>query len=136
MYVAASPFRARYTRVDEHQVKRQVAPRTYTSCMALPSNVNGATTISAPPKPSKDLSVPADLVPVSDLLTVPGGKGRAIELRAGQFFKVTNTYGEQVSMQLPRPISRRAADIVQSLMLYFLLLGAWHDACVALCVHL
>ena len=67
--------------------------------MALPSLVEDAATITAPAKASKDISVPTNLVPVSDLLTVPGGKGRAIELRAGQYFKVTNTYGEQVSLQ-------------------------------------
>ena len=72
-------------------------PQSRTSCMALPSSVDGATTMTAPAKASKDLSVPTNLVPVTDALTVPGGKGRAIELKAGQYFKVTNTYGEQVS---------------------------------------
>ena len=75
---------------------RRAAPYIHTSCMVLPSSVDGATTMTAPSKPSKDLSVPANLVPVSDLLTVPGGKGRAVELKAGQYFKITNTYGEQV----------------------------------------
>lgn len=27
---------------------------------------------------------------------MPGGKGRAVELKKGQYFKITNTYGEQV----------------------------------------
>lgn len=79
-----------------HKRARRAVPRTQTSCRALPSSVDGATTITAPKTSSKDLSVPANLVPVSDLLTVPGGKGRAIELTAGQYFKITNTYGEQV----------------------------------------
>ena len=63
---------------------------------ALPSQVDGAATLTAPSKPSKDLSVPSNLVPASDLTTVPGGKGRAVELKAGQYFKITNTHGEQV----------------------------------------
>lgn len=97
MYAAASLCHAEDTRMHAHSVRRQGALRTNTSCMALPSSVDGASTLTAPPKPSKDVSVPAELVAVSDLLTVPGGKGRAIELKAGQYFKVTNTYGEQVS---------------------------------------
>ena len=63
--------------------------------MSLPSSVDGAAT--APAKSSKDLSVPSNLIPASDVLTVPGGKGRAIELKAGQYFQVINTFGEQVS---------------------------------------
>ena len=47
--------------------------------------------------PTIDVSVPSNLAPVSELLTVPGGEGRAVELKAGQYFKVTNTHGEQVS---------------------------------------
>ena len=62
----------------------------------MPSKVDGAATLTAPSTPSKDLSVPSSLVPVSDLVTVPGGKGRAVELKAGQYFKITNTHGEQV----------------------------------------
>ena len=65
------------------------------TCMALPSQVDGAATVTAPPRPSKDISVPANLAPVSDLIKVPGGKGRAVELKAGQYFKITNTHGEQ-----------------------------------------
>ena len=75
---------------------RRALPHSKISCMALPSTIDGATTITAPKPSSKDLSVPTNLAPVSDLFTVPGGKGRAIELKAGQYFKVTNTYGEQV----------------------------------------
>ncbi|DBA66229.1 TPA: hypothetical protein ACH3X2_002602 [Trebouxia sp. C0005] len=66
------------------------------TCMALPSQVDGAATVTAPTRPSKDISVPTNLAPVSDLMTVPGGKGRAVELKAGQYFKITNTHGEQV----------------------------------------
>lgn len=46
--------------------------------------------------PEKDLSLPSNLKPVSELMTVTGGKGRAVELKKGQYFKVTNTHGEQV----------------------------------------
>ncbi len=67
--------------------------------MALPSTVDGAATITAPAKPSKDISVPTNLAPVSELMTVPGGKGRAVELKAGQYFKVINTHGEQVGLR-------------------------------------
>ena len=90
---------ARMTHANSTRTHRRARPPAplKTSCMALPSSVDGATTISAPQTSSKDLSVPADLFAVSDLLTVPGGKGRAIELKAGQYFKITNTYGEQVS---------------------------------------
>ena len=63
---------------------------------ALPSKVDGAAVLTAPSTPSKDLSVPSSLVPMSDLVHVPGGKGRAVELKAGQYFKITNTHGEQV----------------------------------------
>lgn len=64
--------------------------------MALPSTVEGAVTVSAPSKPVKDISVPANLAAVSELVTVPGGKGRAVELKNGQYFKIVNTHGEQV----------------------------------------
>lgn len=47
--------------------------------------------------PEKGLSLPSNLKPVGEPTPVPGGKGRAVELKKGQYFKVTNTYGEQVS---------------------------------------
>lgn len=33
---------------------------------------------------------------VSELMTVKGGKGKAVKLKQGQYFKIINTYGEQV----------------------------------------
>ena len=78
---------------------RQARVLERATCMALPSTVDGAVTVSAPSKPVKDISVPANLAAVSELVAVPGGKGRAVELKSGQYFKIVNTHGEQVQHQ-------------------------------------
>ena len=65
-------------------------------------------TLTAPPaavsRPDKDLTIPDNLKAVSEPMTVPGGKGRAVELKKGQYFKVTNTYGEQVGVLFARSV--------------------------------
>ena len=73
-------------------------PSTQTAS-ALPSAANAAA-VSAP---TRDIAVPQNLAPASELMTVPGGEGRAVELKAGQYFKVINTHGEQVSVFLAGP---------------------------------
>ena len=45
------------------------------------------------------VEVPSNLQPAGEPERVPGGKGRAVKLQAGQYLKVTNTHGEQVRIQ-------------------------------------
>lgn len=74
-------------------IKRHASPRTSTQTAAAFSSAANAAAVSAP---TKDIAIPQNLAPVSELMTVPGGEGRAVELKAGQYFKVINTHGEQV----------------------------------------
>ena len=50
------------------------------------------------------VEVPSNLQPAGEVERVPGGKGRAVKLQAGQYLKVTNTHGEQVRSQHRRPV--------------------------------
>ena len=76
-------------------IKRHASPRTSTQTAAALSSAANAAAVSAP---TKDIAIPQNLAPISELMTVPGGEGRAVELKAGQYFKVINTHGEQVSI--------------------------------------
>ena len=104
---------------SHHQAEPGILPRTrsdvgrtITSCSAGPANSlikrhanlrPSTQTASALPSAANAAAVPQNLAPASELMTVPGGEGRAVELKAGQYFKVINTHGEQVSVFLAGP---------------------------------
>ena len=50
------------------------------------------------------VEVPSNLQPAGEPERVPGGKGRAVKLQAGQYLKVTNTHGEQVRARHTCPV--------------------------------